>query len=315
MGGFLTIWAAVLPVFCVGGIGAALRWRGLLTEEADASLLRLTVNLLIPCLIIDSIIGNPALAQWRNLILAPAIGFGTVGLGLGAGWLVARLAVDGQDARRTFAFVVAVYNYGYVPLPLAQAMFDRETVGVLFVHNVGVEAALWSVALLTLTGGRAGRGWRNVINPPLVAILVGLTLNLPGHGLQLPAFLRTTAHWLGQCAIPLALLLIGATIADFSHEFRIQRGARVISCASLLRLGVLPVCFLLLAKWLPVSVELRRVMVLEAAMPAAVFPLVITRHYGGEMTVALRVVIGTTLLGLVTIPIWVRLGMQFAGLQ
>jgi hypothetical protein len=75
------------------------------------------------------------------------------------------------------------------------------------------------------------------------------------------------------------------------------------------------VLFLLLARYLPASVELKRVIVLEAAMPAAVFPIVMSRHYGGDPLTALRVVIGTSLVGMVTIPLWIRFGMKFAGLE
>jgi predicted permease len=71
---------------------------------------------------------------------------------------------------------------------------------------------------------------------------------------------------------------------------------------------------LLLAKCLPASVELKRVIVLEAAMPAAVFPIVMARHYAGDPATAMRVVIGTSVVGLVTIPLWIRFGMHFVGL-
>ena len=33
--------------------------------------------------------------------------------------------------RRTFAFTTGIYNYGYVPLPLIQKLFDAQTTAVL----------------------------------------------------------------------------------------------------------------------------------------------------------------------------------------
>jgi malate permease and related proteins len=84
--------------------------------------------------------------------------------------------------------------------------------------------------------------------------------------------------------------------------------------AFLLRLGVLPFLFLLVARYLPCSTELKQVIVLEAAMPAAVFPIVISKHYGGDVNTALRVVLSTSVAGLITIPLWIRFGMKFVGL-
>ncbi len=111
----------------------------------------------------------------------------------------------------------------------------------------------------------------------------------------------------------MSLILIGAVVADYLGEFK-RWGGREISVAVALRILLLPMFFLLLARYLPASVELKRVMVLEAAMPAAVFPIVMSRHYGGDPPTALRVVIGTSIVGLVTIPLWIRFGIWFVGL-
>jgi len=316
MNEFLTVLGAVVPVFGIAGVGLLIRKLNWLTEEADQSLLRVNINLLLPCLILDAAIGNPALSRLSNLVLAPAVGFGTVALGV----LLALAArplhgLAGRRAERTFAVCIGMYNYGYVPLPLALLLFNKETAGVLFVHNVGVETALWTLGVMLLAGGSVWRNWRKIVNAPLVAIVLAVALNALGWDTLVPRVILTAVHWLGQCAIPMALLLIGAIVADHLHEFRTASGGRVIGTAVLLRIGVLPALFLLLAKYLPASVELKRVIVLEAAMPAAVFPIVMARHYQGDPAIAMRVVIGTSVVGLVTIPLWIRLGMHCVGLQ
>jgi predicted permease len=315
MNEFTTVLSAVLPVFGLAAVGLVIRKLNWLTEEADQSLLRVNINLLLPCLILDAALGNPALAELRNLLLAPGVGFATLMIGVLVA-LAARRLHGLSDPRqcRTFAFSVGLYNYGYVPLPLAWLLFDARTAGVLFVHNVGVETGVWTLGVMLLTGRRLGRDWRNIVNGPLVAIVLALLLNALGWEAHLPRAALTGVHWLGQCAIPMALILIGAVVADHLHEFHSAAGWRVIGAAVLLRLGVLPALFLLLAKFLPASVELKRVMVLQAAMPAAVFPIILARHYEGDPPTALRVVIGTSAVGLVTIPLWIRFGLHFVGL-
>jgi hypothetical protein len=296
-------------------IGLGVRKLNWLTEEADHSLLRVNVNLLLPCLILDSALGNPALSQLRNLLFAPAFGYASVALGIGLA-LAAR-ALHGlreRPAARTFAVCVGIYNYGYIPLPLVLLLFDKATTGVLFLVMMGVETALWTLGVWTFSGGSLGENWRRIINAPVIAILFALVLNTVGLNEHLPKAMLTGVHWLGQCAIPMALLLIGGMVADHLHEFHSKSGWRVIGAAVLLRIGVLPVLFLLSAKFLPASVELKRVMVLEAAMPAAVFPIVMARHYGGDSATAMRVVIGTSVVGLATIPLWIKFGMKFVGL-
>ncbi|MCX8090168.1 MAG: AEC family transporter [Verrucomicrobiae bacterium] len=311
MNAFQTVLGAVLPIFLLIGIGLLIRKLNWLTEEADQSLLRVNINLLLPCLIFDAATGNPALARLDNLLLPPVVGFATMALGVAAGWLVARgLRFGDPPTARTFALSVGLYNYGYVPLPLSLLLFGKETAGVLFVHNVGVELGIWTLGVMLLTGRRPGANWRQILNAPLIAIAVAVTLNAGGGERYVPELLLTAIHWLGACAVPMALVLIGAVVADHLHEFHSATGWRTIVAAVLLRNGLLPVAFLALAAVLPVSIELKRVLLLQAAMPSAVFPILLARHYGGDPPTALRVIISTSLAGLLTIPLWIRFGMR-----
>ena len=322
MNEFLTVLTAVLPVFGIMVIGLTLRRRGWLSADADASLMRVTINLLLPSLIFDSVLGNAALRRPENLLLPPLAGFGMVAISVGVAWLFARAAgLRTKPEQRTFAFLTGLQNYGYLTIPLCMTLFDSGTTGVLFVHNVGPEMAMWTIGVAMLSGRGLVGGWRKILNAPLVALLLALGLNFLGMIFTPPALVAiagkiilTVTHWFGQSAIPLALLLIGAIVADHLAEARGGRAVRVVTVASLVRLGVMPVLFLLLAKFLPCSIELKRVLVLQGAMPSAVLPIVLTKHYGGDARTALQVVLGTSVAGLVTIPLWIRFGGQAIGL-
>jgi predicted permease len=76
---------------------------------------------------------------------------------------------------------------------------------------------------------------------------------------------------------------------------------------------VLPVVILLLANYLPLSLELKRVLVVQAAMPAAVIPIIIARLSGGHPRTAVQIVLGTTALGVLVIPLWLRAGIAWVG--
>ncbi|MBI3881764.1 MAG: AEC family transporter [Verrucomicrobia bacterium] len=306
--------AAVLPVFFIAGLGGLLRRVDWLSKEADQSLLSIVINLLSPCLILDAILHNETLREPANVLLPPLVGFGTLALGLVVARLVAPAAgLTDARAARTFATVTGIYNYGFVPVPLAMMLFNRDTVGVLFVHNLGVEIGIWTIGLLVLEGAGGRVEWRKLVNAPLVAIVVALVLNFAGAGPRVPAFVLKSAAMLGQCAIPMCILLVGATMYDELRGFTSAGGLRAMSVACVVRLGLLPLAFIAVAKYLPCSVELKRVIVLQAAMPAAIFPIVMAKHYGGDTATALRVVIGTSAAGFVTIPFWIQVGRKLVG--
>jgi predicted permease len=313
--GFLPLLAAVAPVFLILGLGYGMRRIGWLTEEADSSLMRVIVNLLYPCLILDTILGNRAFDNPQNLFLAPLSGFFTVCLGYAVSWWAAPCFGIHQPAmRRTFAFATGLYNYGYVPLPLIQKFFDPETTAVLFIHNVGVETALWTAGLFLLRGpDQPGTGalWRRILNVPLLAIAAALTLHFLNARVWLPPFATQAVHSLGAAAIPMGLLLTGATFADQMGSLSSERPWSTDSGSILLRLGLLPALMLLVARWAPCPVELRRVMLVQAAMPCAVIPVLLSRHYGGQPGLAMRIVLATSALGFFTIPFWLQKGAEW----
>ncbi len=312
-GTYATLLAAVAPVFLVILAGFAIRRAGWLTEEADGSMMRVVVNLLFPCLILDNILGNPAVEQLGNVILAPIVGAGTALLGFALCWFAAPVfGVRNPVARRTFAFTVGLYNYGYIPLPLIQKLFPPPTVGILLVHNVGVETALWTAGLALISGGVAGgekSRWRRILNVPTVAILTALTLHFLGARWWMPGVALSAVHGIGAAAIPMGLILTGATFCDQVRFLSWKNSAADSIGAALLRLGVLPACMLALARWLPCPIELRHVMVIQAAMPCAVVPVLLAKHYGGEPALALRIILVTSLLSLLTIPLWIQVGL------
>ncbi|HLS27081.1 MAG TPA: AEC family transporter [Opitutales bacterium] len=314
MNEYSIVLGAALPVFLLMLIGGVIRRLNWLTGEADNSLMQVVINLLIPALIFDSLLGNPALNEMKNVIVAPIIGFLTIVGGLFiAYWLGPLFGAKETVRRRTFGFVVGIYNYGYVPIPLTLLLFDRETLGVLFLFNLGVEISIWTIGLSLLQGKAGGRMLRSAFNPPMIAVFAGLLAHYAGLQAYIPEFISKSINLLGVSAIPLAVLLIGAMMADNLGEFDPKRGGRMVFGALFLRLGVFALLFLLLAVVLPVSQELKRVIVLQAAMPTATFPLIITKLYGGHVATALRAVFWTSFISLITIPLWIQFGLRWIG--
>lgn len=306
---------AIVPVFALISLGAGLRHFNFVTEQAENSLFNLVIKLTYPALIFEAVAGNRSLHEPGNLLLPPLAGFGLTVVSMAVAWYAARaLGLTIGHGLRTFTLAVSLTNYGYLPIPIMDAMFGPDSRAVLLVHNVGVEAALWTAGVLIVTGTSPLRGWRQLVNPPIVALVVALAANLTGVAARLPGVFFQFVHALAVCAIPLGLLLTGVSIQPHLDDPKQLVNPRVTLTAWLLRLAVLPWCYLLAARFLPCPVELKRVLVVQAAMPSAVISVIVARVYGGQPLVAVQIVLGTTALALFTIPFWIRFGLSFAGL-
>lgn len=313
--GYWSLLALVLPIFGVIAAGGGARRLGWLKPEADESLLKLVVNLLYPCLIFDNVLGNAALRAPGNLLAGPLLGFVTMSGGILLAYAVAKRAGFAVGSGlRTFAFSVGIFNYGYMAIPLVEELFGRDTLGVLFVFNVGCEAAIWTVGIIVLAGvSLRDGGWRRALNPPVYALLLAILLNLSGAGDWLPLVVKQSIRMIGACAVPLGLLVIGATLVEYVAAPRTLADRKVTPLACALRLGLIPLGMLGLAVALPLPRELKEVVVVQAAMPAGILPIVIAKHHGGRPLTAVQVVLGTTAVGLFVVPLWLKLGLRWIG--
>lgn len=307
----LTILSATLPVYLTMLAGAVARYFGWLPKEADSGIMHLTVKLLFPALVIERIVGNPGLQYPSQVLLAGFLGYSLVAVSLLICFGVARLfGMKSGSGARTFAVCNAFQNYGYVAIPVTEALFGRELTGVLFTFTIGVEFAMWTIGVGMLTGfKKVPIG--HLLNAPVLSIFMALALHYAGAGPYIPSAVHTFLGQLGACAIPLAVILIGASIMDLIGAERIRWDVAVLS--PILRQLLLPLLMLCVARWVPMTGDLQKVIIVQAAMPAAVFTIVVSRVYGGHPPTAVLVVLATSLVSLVTVPWAIGFGIWFTG--
>jgi predicted permease len=328
---YLKILGSVLPLFLLIAAGATVRRLGILNEQADRTLLNLNLKLLYPCLILDRVMANEALRDWSNLLWSPVLGFVCTAGCFAVAVIAARVCRIKPDVRaRTFAFTVGLFNFSYIPVPLVDALYGPEALGVLMLFNLGIEVAFWTVGMSVIEERSLLRDWRRVMTMPVRAVIIAVAINLGTavFGLRLDEatlaslswgwpvkIVFDTIHFMGVASIPIALMLIGATMADYWGKFRIAHGAGVMALSVFVRNFLCPLAFVLLAVFLPISRELRETLVVQAAMPAGMITLVLARHYGGDVPVSLQVIYATSAASIVTLPLWIHFGMQLIGVK
>ena len=314
---FSDILGETIPVFLIIGVGCLCRVVGLVTESSEKNIMALALNVLYPCFIISKVCGNQSLQQVSVVVTALLTGLTLTAIALGvAAGLGRLLKLKSGPERNTFTVSGAIQNYGFIPIPLLEGLFPadaKETLGVLFVHNLGLELTLWTVGVVIISGTREGM-WKRLINGPTVAIILGLFLNFTsGHEL-IPTVATKAMGQLGLCTIPISLLLVGVSLAGVVLKGNWLSGWRVPTGAIAVRFLIMPVFFLLAALLLSnFSRPLMLIMLVESAMPAAVFPIVIAKHFGGKPSVAVEIVVFTTVASLILTPAILTLAMWLFG--
>lgn len=328
------ILTAIVWVFLIIGVGAACRVAKVITETSEKSIMQLVLLVLYPCFILSKIPGNESLQRFSNVAISLGCGAGLTLVGLGVAYFLGRLllrpsskrsnekdstgkssTLDQAKERGTFSLAAAIQNYGFIPIPLLEALFPdvaKEAIGVLFVHNLGLELVLWTVGIIVVSGSSTG-AWKRLINGPSVAIIAGLVLNSTGASTWIPSPVGTAMEQLGNCTVPVSLLLVGVSMAGVLMNEKWKWNWRIVAGALATRFVVMPVVILTTAYFVSSFPALSLVLILESAMPSAVIPIVISKHFGGRPAIAVQVFLVTSAFGIIGTPLLLALGIWING--
>ena len=309
MDNLIGIFIAVLPPFLLLGVGAFARSVGWLCAEADASLSMVTIRILYPCFILFHILENGDTRIEGATFLMIAIGFASILTGFFLAWVVSKVLRLEEESVRTFRFCAGIFNYGFIAIPVALAFFDSNIVVHIILFNLGVEIAIWTIGILILTANKLSL--KGLLNPPAIAVIVGLVLQTTGGKQLIPSFFWEVVEILGQCSIPIGLLLIGGSFYQLMDNFRFSNGLRTEIASLLVRNLFFPclVISFIASNFCPTDIPfLREVLVIQAAMPAGIFAVVIVSNYSANSVTAMRTISVTMLVSLLTLPIWLSIG-------
>ena len=304
---------SVLPVYLLIVAGAFLRWAGVVRREYDEPVMRVVYSVMLPCFMLDKILGSAVLKSGSVVLSSLGLGFGLIVVGILLGLAVGRLiGLERGTGMRTFALSAGTQNFGFTAAPVVEILWSTGALAILFVHNIGVELAMWSVGVMILSGER-GIPWRKLLNGPVIAVLGGLLLVFLGWDSTCVGPARRAMSMMGIGAFPVAIFITGCTIMDLVASER--PSWKIIAGSSVVRFILAPAVFLTAARYLPIATELRQVLVVQAAMPAAMVPIMLARLYGGRPAIAVQIVVFTTALSLLTLPWIITLGCQWIDLH
>ena len=322
------VFLKIAAMFLVIVAGWVARRRGFLAKEFTATLSRLVVDVAFPALVFTQMLRTVDAAALRQEWFGPLLCGLLIIAAYFVGWLLAPL-FSGKPQRNTFLFLVAVPNWVFLPLPIAQALYGDGGVRTVLLSNAGAQLVLWSFGVWILHGSMrqaAKNLWTNI---GLWATGVGIVLALvfPAArdletinpmaaplGLMLPAALVQALALVGSLTIPLSLLAIGAQLGELT--IAVHRFPKVLWGVLLGRLLAAPlvtvaVGFVLMRLGLAIPEQTRLVLYLIAAMPVAISCSVMTERFGGDTTLAAEGIFYSTFFSLLTVPLIFLLIQQF----
>lgn len=280
--------AAILgPVVVCVAIGLLLERRGLSLPRREVGIL--VADLGAPALVFHSL-ATAKLDPSLLVQMAGATSLAIVAFAL-VGFAVARLM---KWPVHTFVPPVIFSNSGNMGLPLCLFAFGEEAMGLAVACFAMF--TLWQFSLgLWIWSGK--RGLTEMLKSPIgwatVAGFVCAALRITP-----PEFITNTTRLLGGLTIPLMLITLGVSLASM-RPGNLPRALTI----SAIRLLVGPAVGFFVAWLFNFTGHARGVVVIECAMPVAVFNYLLALRYDRDAEEVAGLIMVSTLMSLVTLPI------------
>lgn len=283
---FLAIIGIISPVFIIAAIGFF--WSQQKLPYNGEFISRFVMNIASPCLIVATLSTVEIASNdvWQLSIITLT--------GLVLYMLVYAIVAyfSPHDWRGLFNTVVFA-NTGNMGVPIAYFAFGDKGLAMALVVFMVTSLLHFSIGVSLPSGGHL---LKTLAKAPVfyAAIMAFALLLLPVH---LPELVFNSIDLIGDTAIPLMLLSLGVSL----HSLKLSLFKRSLAYA-LLRLLLGFAVGVLLSEWFALEGTLRGVVIIQSAMPSAVFNYLIASRYQREEATVAGVVVLSTILSFASLP-------------
>ena len=290
----------ILVMLAMMAVGAVLVRVGMVDEAGTKQLSSIALYVATPAVIIQAfaIEFDPEQlvnALWMGL-------FFTLALVVSAA--IAYLVCGKAD--RVGQFAVIFSNSGFVGIPIISGLLGPEFIFYVTITMAVGTFALWTYGVLLMSGDKGQISMKKIVtNPAVIALFVGLALFFAP--VRLPDMVAQFLTGMGNLNTGLGMLVLGANLG--SSNLGLLFTDRRIYKACAFRLLVVPAVTILLCMVMPVSAEIRMVLLIVEACPCGAVTSMLAQLYGGDFQYGTGLVIVTTLLSMATMPLILTLAL------
>ena len=297
MESMLTVISKVGVMLLLILVGYVVSKKGMLTDRGTSEVNTLLLQIVTPCLIVNSFLTSEDSLSAGELLLS----VGTSALAIGLSILLSRcfFRKEPEGRKKVLQFAAAFSNSGFMGLPLVEGIVGSKGVmyGSFFI--VVFNIFCWTYGFRMMSGGQKMSLKVLLMNPGIIGLVFGLPIYF--LDLHLPAVFSEPVGFLAALNTPLAMLVVGSYIAKVELHSFISDLAVYKSAA--LRLLLAPGIFLGLLLLIRPEPNLFVTSVIQAACPAAANTVLFSVQYKRDSALASKTVAVSTVLSIITIPL------------
>lgn len=339
---FLGMSGAVIKIFAIIAMGAVFVRAKLIDKDQIKSVSSLIVNILLPCLTFSKIITGLNTDEFTFWWTIPLIGLFITTTGM----LIAYFALSYRDNKNRDLIVTStVQNFSYLVLPIGQVLypdsFDKFALYV-FLLALGMNPFLWSFGKYLLIGNVdngnndscekkicdksignknkiksifdkaycsiSNSNLKKIITPPFITNIIAVLFVLTGINNFVPDTLVESMAFVGSGAIPVATILLGATLGGISIN-HIPSIKDLVKCnvVKFIVMPLLTIAFIVTTKLNINYPLLADFFVIQASAAPATGIILQVRKYNGDYEKIEAIMFVMYIVAIIAMPFWLAI--------
>lgn len=316
----LTVLSKIIVIFAVVAIGYFCNKKGILPNSSEPALVNLLILVICPCMILSSFLSR----QLESDTLPKTL----LVLGLSMGYFIFAAIVAfifskflKNTPRQDIGVMMAVMssvNTGFMGFPITQAIFGDDIFFLIVIQNIALNIYFYSLGILQITYGKKDKAnsggikssMKSMINPNIIAAVVGLVVMF--SQIRVPEPVIEFTDMLGAVTTPLSMLIVGMRLAN--SDIKSILSNKDLIFASIVKMIIMPILVFLAVNWLPISNDVKLLMVWCTCFPMAVIVVSLSSKYGRNGILAAQGMALTTTMSLVILPVAATFLSSFYGI-
>ena len=268
-------------------------------EKGTALISKLVLYIATPANIIVCMLDEDMAVSGQDALIFVAITVGCYALYYLLALIVPKLIKAPLKDEGLYSYMTMFANCGYMGYPVANAIFGPQSALYVSYFVVLYNILAFSLGIKMMSHGKGEFKIKKLLNPVLIASVAAAILMV--IGVRLPGFIAGSMESMAQIMTPLAMIVIGSTLAtvplrEVFNEWRIVPMTVVKIILTPIIVWAILRCFITDPLMLGVATVI-------SGMPVGSIATMMSIEYGQDAALASKVTFVTTVLTVVTVPL------------
>ena len=294
----ITIFQKGVILFIMISVGYVCGKTGMVTKRGAKQITTVLLYIVTPCLTISSLQSIIGKVSLHNILICSGLSVIAMVTSILIGRMFFRKSA--HERKKVLRFAATYSNCGFMGIPLVEAVLGSTGVAYAAMFGAIYNFFVWSHGLASMSGNRRIELKQLLLNPGLIALAIGLPLFAFSY--KIPDLIASPISSFASINTPLAMIVIGNFISKVElKELFIDLDLYKLSAV---RLILIPLVVFVMLLPFHFDTTVATTMVLLSAAPVAANAVMFAAQFGGDAKLASKAVALTTLISMLTMPVF-----------